>query len=283
MRRNYSEQVRRLIYEMELRNYSANSIRTYSELLSQIEKSLKIPLDKITTEQLKNHLHHRIKEDGVSVALVNQTISAWKILQVDVLKQEWEGVKIKRPRRVIKLPVVLSVEEVERLIAVTTNIKHRSLLMLAYSAGLRRQETQHIKPSAIDSARMVVHVVQGKGMKDRYTILSPKALETLRTYYRLTRPRVYLFEPNGRQGCIMSDQTLSSIVKDNAEKAGITKKISFHTLRHSFATHLLEKGVNLRLIQQFMGHASLKTTAGYLHLVNVDMTRVISPLDMMQV
>jgi integrase/recombinase XerD len=281
MRRNHSEQVRRLIYEMELRNYSANSIRTYSELLTQIEESLQIPLDKITTEQFKNHLHHRIKEDEVSVALVNQSISAWKILQVDVLKQQWETVKIKRPRRVIKLPVVLSVEEVERLIAATTNIKHRSLLMLAYSAGLRRQETQMIKPSAIDSARMVVHVVQGKGKKDRYTILSPKALETLRTYYRLARPRVYLFEPNGRQGCIMSDQTLNTIVKDNAVKAGITKKISFHTLRHSFATHLLEKGVNLRLIQQFMGHASLKTTAGYLHLVNVDMTKVISPLDLM--
>lgn len=281
MRRNHSEQVRRLIYEMELRNYSANSIRTYSELLTQIEQSLQVPLDKITIEQFKNHLHQRIKEDEVSVALVNQSISAWKILQVDVLKRDWESVQIRRPRGVKKLPVVLSVDEVERLIAATTNIKHRSLLMLAYSAGLRRQETQMIKPSAIDSARMVVHVVQGKGKKDRYTILSPKALETLRTYYRLARPRVYLFEPNGRQGCIMSDQTLNDIVKDNAAKAGITKKISFHTLRHSFATHLLEKGVNLRMIQQFMGHASLKTTAGYLHLVNVDMTRVISPLDLM--
>jgi site-specific recombinase XerD len=238
MRKNPSEHVRRLIYEMELRNYSANSIRTYSELLSQIEESLKIPLDKITTEQVKNHLHQRIKEDEVSVSLVNQSISAFKILQVDVLKRDWEPIKIRRPRGVKKLPVVLSVEEVEGLIAATLNMKHRSLLMLAYSSGLRRQETQLIKPSAIDSARMMVHVVQGKGKKDRYTILSPKALENLRTYYRSERPKVYLFEPSGKPGRFMADQTLNDIVKSSAVKAGITKRVSFHTLRHSFATHL---------------------------------------------
>jgi len=266
---------------MELRNYSGNSIRTYSELLSQIEESLKISLDKITTEQFKNYLHQRIKDDEVSVSLINQSISAYKVLQVDVLKREWESIKIKRPRRVAKLPVVLSIEEVEQLIASTTNIKHRTLLMLAYSSGLRRHETQMIKPSAIDSARMQVHVVQGKGKKDRFTILSPSALESLRTYYRLERPKMYLFEPNGKKGCVLADTTLNAIVKSSAEKAGITKKVSFHTLRHSFATHLLEQGVSLRLIQQFMGHASLRTTAGYLHLVNVDMTRVVSPLDMM--
>lgn len=149
MRKEHSEHVRRLIYEMELRNYSANTIRTYSELLSQIEKSLKIPLDKITTEQLKNHLHRRIKEDNVSVALVNQSISAWKILQDDVMKRDWEAVSIKRPRRVIKLPLVLSIEEVEQLIAATSNIKHRALLMLAYSSGLRRGEVQQIKPGPL--------------------------------------------------------------------------------------------------------------------------------------
>lgn len=281
MRKEHSEHVRRLIYEMELRNYSENTIRSYSELLSQIEESLKIPLDKVTTEQLKNYLHHRITKEEVSISLVNQSISAWKILQVDVMKREWETVQIKRPRRVIKLPVVMSVDEVERLIAATSNIKHRALLMLAYSSGLRRGEVQQIKPTAIDSSRMLVRVEQGKGKKDRYTILSPKALETLRIYFRLERPKMYLFEPNGKSGCFLADQTLNTIVKTSAEKAGITKRISFHTLRHSFATHLLEQGVNVRLLQQFMGHTSLKTTSGYLHLVNVDMAKVISPLDLM--
>ncbi len=282
MKKDHSELVMRLIYEMELRNYSENTIRTYSALLAQVEESLKISLDKVTTEQLKNHLHRRIKEDEVSIALINQSISAWKILQVDVMKREWESVKIKRPRRITKLPVVMSIEEVERLIAVTSNIKHRALLMLAYSTGVRRHEIQQMKPSAIDSSRMLVHVVQGKGKKDRYTILSPKALDNLRTYYRLERPKLYLFEPNGKPGCVLADQSLSTIVKTSAEKAGITKRVSFHTLRHSFATHLLEQGVNVRLLQQFMGHASLKTTSGYLHLVNVDMAKVISPLDLMR-
>jgi site-specific recombinase XerD len=120
MRTSHSDLVGRLIYEMELRNYSENTIRTYSDLLSKVEESLKIPLDKVTTEQLKNYLHYRIKKDEVSTSLVNQSISAWKILQVDVLKREWETVQIKRPRRVIKLPVVMSVDEVERLIAATS-------------------------------------------------------------------------------------------------------------------------------------------------------------------
>jgi site-specific recombinase XerD len=173
--------------------------------------------------------------------------------------------------------------EVERLIAVTNNIKHKALLMLAYSAGLRRQEVQLIKPAAIDSARMQVRVVQGKGRKDRYTILSSKTLDLLRIYYKYGKPAHFLFEAQGKKGQFLSETTLNSIVKHSAAKAGIKKKISFHTLRHCFATHLLEKGVNLRLIQQFMGHVSLRTTSVYLHLVNVNPSSVISPLDSMSV
>ncbi len=151
------------------------------------------------------------------------------------------------------------------------NIKHKAILMLTYSSGLRRQELQQIKPSAIDSSRMQVHVVQGKGKKDRYTLLSVKTLEILRLYYKYTRPAIFLFESRDKRGKPLADSTLNCIVKKNALKAGIKKQVSFHTLRHCFATHLLEKGVNLRLIQQFMGHTSLKTTSGYLHLVNIFM------------
>ena len=155
--------------------------------------------------------------------------------------------------------------------------------MLSYSSGIRREELQQIKPSAIDSSRMQVHVVQGKGNKDRYTLLSVKALETLRVYYKYTRPSNFLFESQYQKGKPLAGSTLNSIVKKNASKAGIKKQISFHTLRHCFATHLLEKGVNLRLIQQFMGHTSIKTTSGYLHLVNIDPSSIISPLDSMNV
>lgn len=275
--------IEQMVCEMQLRNYSEKTIRSYSASMSKVQFFFKLPIDKITTQQFKDFLHQRIMVDKISVSMINQGISAFKIMQVDVLKRDWQPIKIKRPRRVKKLPVVLSLSEVEKLIAVTKNIKHKAILMLAYSSGLRRQEVQLIKPSAIDSARMQIHVVQGKGKKDRYTILSAKTLDILRLYYKCERPSHFLFEAQGRKGQHLSDGTLNCIVKNSATKAGIKKQISFHTLRHCFATHLLEKGVNLRLIQQFMGHVSLKTTAGYLHLVNINPASVVSPLDSMNV
>lgn len=262
MKRQDSPLVELFIKEMELRNYSNRTIETYSEALFAIEKYCNKTINNIPTEEFKSFLHHRITVDEISVSLINQYISAYKILQVDILKREWEPIKIKRPRRTKKLPVVLSKDEVERLIAVTKNIKHKALLMLTYSAGLRLQELQNIKPSAIDSARMQVHVVQGKGKKDRYSLLSIKTLEILRFYYKLEKPSCFLFESQLKKGQKLSETSLGNIVKKSAKKAGIKKQVSFHTLRHCFATHLLENGVNLRLIQQLMGHVSLKTTAG---------------------
>ncbi|HLP38809.1 tyrosine-type recombinase/integrase, partial [Lacibacter sp.] len=267
--------------EMQLRNYSSKTVNSYSSLLSKIESFYHLPFDQISTQQLKDYVLQRISSEGISTSMINQYISAFKIMQVDVLKRNWEQIQIKRPRRVKRLPVVLSIDEVEKLIAATRNLKHRAIIMLAYSSGLRRQEIQQIKPSAIDSSRMQVHVVQGKGKKDRYTILSPKALEVLRLYYKYERPSCFLFEPQGKKGKQLADVTLNCIVKKLAAKAGIKKRISFHTLRHCFATHLLEKGVNLKLIQQLLGHVSIKTTSGYLHLANVNPASVISPLDSM--
>jgi integrase/recombinase XerD len=268
---------------MQLRNYSPRSIVTYSQLLGKIEEDLKIPIETISVQQLKDHLHQRIINEKISVSTINQSISAFKILQTDILGRDWAQFKIKRPRREKKLPVVLSLDEVERLIIVTQNLKHRALLALAYSAGLRRQEIQQIKPIDIDSARMQVHVVQGKGKKDRNSLLSVKALDLLRTYYKYQRPRTFLFESQGKKGVHLSDATLNGIVKQNAIKAGIKKKVSFHTLRHCFATHLLEKGVNIRLIQEFMGHVSIKTTSVYLHLANIQTASISSPLDSMDI
>ena len=283
MKDKKSQFIEQLIHEMQLRNYSSKTIHTYGELLSKVEKFYDLSLDNIRTEQFKSYLHGRITVEEISTSMINQYVSAFKILQVDVLKRDWEQIRIKRPRRVKKLPVVLSYDEVEKLITATPNINHRAILMLAYSSGLRSQELQLIKPSAIDSSRMQVHVVQGKGKKDRYTILSTKTLEILRLYYKYARPKNYLFEAQGKKGKPLSDKTLNCIVKKNAAKAGIKKQVSFHTLRHCFATHLLEKGVNLRLIQQLMGHTSLRTTSGYLHLVNINPSSVSSPLDSMKI
>jgi len=283
MKNNHSQFIEQVIQEMQLRNYSVRTINTYSTLLTKVGNFFQQSIDSITLEQFKSFLHYRIVHDSVSVSMVNQYISAFKILQSDVLCREWETIKIRRPRREKRLPVVMSQSEMERLISCTKNLKHKAMLMLAYSSGLRREELQKIKVSSIDSSRMQVHVVQGKGKKDRYTILSVKTLDILREHYRQSRPVNYLFESLFRPGHYLSDRSLEKIVKNSAEKAGITKQVSFHTLRHSFATHLLEQGVNLRLIQEMMGHTTLKTTAGYLHLVTLAPSKVSSPLDSMNI
>jgi site-specific recombinase XerD len=169
------------------------------------------------------------------------------------------------------------------MIALTANVKHRAILTIMYSAGLRRMELLQLKPADIDSERMLVKVKQGKGRKDRYTILSPKALDLLRIHYKFNKPKVYLFEPNGRPGRQVSVGTINNIVKQSVARAKITKNVSCHTLRHSFATHLLEKGVNLKLIQEFLGHTSIRTTSRYLHLTNFNPSNVHSPLEEMEI
>lgn len=195
----------------------------------------------------------------------------------DILKRKWNKLDIPHSRREIKLPVVLSREEVGRLILVTTNLKHRAVLMLTYSAGLRLHEVKSLKIRDIDSQRMMVRVVQAKGCKDRYTILSPVALEMLREYWKKYRPGVWLFETH--PGRAMADRTVQKVFKNSMAKAGIKKEAGIHSLRHSFATHLMEQGVSLPIIQQLLGHKSLRTTSGYLHVQQYSVHAVKSPLD----
>lgn len=273
---NFIDQITR---EMQVGNYSPRSIKNYTFVLSKIGNHFDIPLDQLSREHVKDYLQHRIVADKISPSTVNQVISAYRILQEDVLNKKWETIKIKRPRPNHKLPVIFSLEEVERLISGTLNLKHKALLAFAYSTGIRREEAQMIKPESVDSSRMQVHVVSGKGRKDRYTILSKKTLELLRTYYKAARPSVYLFETSQKEGMYLSASSLTNIVKDAAKRAGIKKSVSFHTLRHSFATHLLEKGVNIKLIQKLLGHSSIKTTMIYLHIANVEPGSIASPLD----
>ncbi len=272
-----------MIREMQIRNYSEKTIQSYVTSISKLTTFFNLPVEEISVDQFKDFLHHRITIDDVSVSLVNQSISAFKIIQQDILKRDWESIKIKRPRRERKLPVVLSVGEVAAMINATKNLKHRTMIMLAYSTGMRRSEVKLIKPEHIDSERMQVLVVHGKGKKDRFTILSPKALELLRFYYQLYKPSSFLFEPSGKTKTHLSDGTLNRIVKLAANRAGIKKNVSFHTLRHSFATHMLENGINIRIIQQFLGHTSIRTTSLYLHIARIDPAMVRSPLDDMDI
>lgn len=268
---------------MQYRNYSPRTIELYLSSMAKLQNFYKLSPDKISVQQLKDFLHHRITHDKVSTPTINQTISAFKILQKDVLGHDWEQIKIKRPRREYKLPIVLSTDEVAMIIKETINIKHKALIATAYSTGMRREEVRSMKVSDIDSKRMLVNVVQGKGKKDRCTQLSIKALQLLRKYYEAEKPINFLFENSYKKGVQLSNSTLGNIVKKAAKRAGIKKKVSFHTLRHCFATHMLEKGINIRVIQNFMGHTSIKTTSVYLHIANIDLGSIVSPLDDMDI
>lgn len=238
--------------------------------------------DTISSEELKEYLYHAKNHLRLSNSFINQTISAVKILHQDVLGLKWDdSIKIKRPRKEYKLPDILSREEVLRMIAVTSNYKHKALIALLYSSGIRRDELLHLQLKDIDSKRMVIRVTLAKGNKSRDALLAVNSLTLLRQYYRFSFPKPvkYVFEAGGRPGEPYSASSVSKIIKRAALKAGIKKKVHPHSLRHAFATHMLEQGSNLKLIQKLLGHASLSSTMVYLHLSAIDPS-VKSPFDL---
>lgn len=198
-------------------------------------------------------------------------------MHVGVLQLEWKPLKLIRPRREKRLPVILSRDEIRQLLSVTVNLKHKAILTLAYSAGLRRSEVLDLRIQDIDSARMQVLVRSGKGKKDRYTILSKSALKVLRDYYNAYRPGYWLFEGFSRKR--YSGTSLANILKKAGTKAGIKKHIYFHCLRHSFATHLLEQDVSIQIIQRLLGHSNASTTCVYLHVQQYSIDKIKSPMD----
>jgi site-specific recombinase XerD len=232
----------------------------------------------LSIDQVKTYLHYCITDRQEATSTLNQIISAVRILFEDVLHRVWEPLKLKRPRRDKKLPVVFSKQELAIIFKTIKNEKHKAILITAYSSGLRLNEVRLLKPVDIDSDRMQLCVRSGKGKKDRHTLLSIKTLEVLRSYYRRFRPNTYLFEGQ-TVGTPISERTIQHIFYNVVEKAGIKKAVSFHSLRHSFATHLLEQGTNIRMIQQLLGHSSLRTTSIYLHLSCFDPKQVNSPFD----
>jgi integrase/recombinase XerD len=262
---------------MQTRNYSHKSIESYVHMLHSLEEYYKISVDEISISQVKDFLQYVIETKKVSVSYINQIISAVKILHHDVLGNEWEKIRIKRPRRVKNLPVVLSKEEVKSLIETTRNLKHRAILAVIYSAGLRLSELISLKPSDIDSERKQIRIL-GKGNKYRYTLLSENTLDMLRIYWRAYRPTKYLFEGQ-KKGQPVSQSTIQQVFKNACRKCGINKQASVHSLRHSFATHLLENGTNLKIIQALLGHSSLRTTSIYLHVTKFDPASIKSPFD----
>lgn len=267
-----------MLREMHLRHYSPRTVRHYIDALIHISKYYNQSPSDLTTDQIKDYLHYLIEEKDASRSTVHQLISAIKLLWEGVLGRTWEDLQIKRPRSSKELPVVLSKEEVCKLLSMPRNLKHRTCLSLSYSAGLRISELSHLKPEDIDRSRMQIRVYHGKGTKTRYVPLSKKILTLLDEYVQRYPTGRYLFE-GMKKGQPIGTTTLGVIFRKALKQSGIKKKATFHTLRHSYATHLLEQGVNLKIIQQLLGHTSLRTTSIYFHVQDVGKLQIKSPFD----
>ncbi len=234
-------------------------------------------LENITTTQINLYITYLIKSKNISISQQNQRINAIKFYYEKVLGREKQYYELHRPKKEHKLPKVLSKNEVKRIFDVTINLKHKCILMLIYSAGLRRSELLNLTLTNIDSKRMVITINGAKGKKDRISLLSDNLLQLLRQYYKEYRPKKYLFE--GQNGGKYSPTSVANILKKAAQKAGIRKNVTPHMLRHSFATHLLEQGTDLRYIQELLGHENSKTTEIYTHVSKKAIDKIINPID----
>ena len=265
------------LQKLELKHYSMNTARIYISMFERfINAHNESDLLSINEEQIRLYLQGLVQEQR-SDSYINQMINSIKFYYEVVKEMPNRFYSIERPRKKESLPKVISAEEVQMIINNTNNIKHRCIVSLLYSAGLRRGELLNLKMDDIDSKRMVINVKNGKGGKDRITILSSGVLEDLRKYYKTWSPKIYLFE--GEMGEKYGATSVLRIIQKAAKAAGIKKSISPHVLRHSFATHLLESGTDLRYIQVLLGHSSTKTTEIYTQVATNNIRSIISPID----
>ncbi|TFH26788.1 MAG: integrase [Bacteroidia bacterium] len=260
------------------KRYSPNTIKTYvSYIKSFAEEFQDSSLESVSTQQINNYILNLIRMKGISASQQNQRISAIKFYYEQVLGRKKAYYQLSRPKKEKKLPHILTIDEVEHLLKCCRNLKHKCILMTLYSAGLRRSELINLKINDIDSKRMLIRISHSKGNKDRYTLLSEKLVKLLRDYYKIYQPKYWLFE--GQRGGQYSATSIENVFRKAMKQARITKYATPHTLRHSFATHLLEQGINLRYIQEILGHSSLKTTEIYTHVSSKQLTKIQNPLD----
>jgi len=275
---NYKVAPEDFVLKIKELRYSESTLKTYKNALEDfLNFHHQIALEQLHDGHIQSFLRHLVMERKVSTSYQNQAINAVKFYFEKVLGGKRTTYNIDRPKKVKSLPVVLSEEEIVRIFKNVENLKHRAILMVIYSAGLRISECINLKIKDIDSNRMQIRIEQAKGKKDRYTLLSTKTLTFLRTYFKAYRPKVYLFE--GQFGDQYSARSIQTIFQETVKKAGITKRVTVHSLRHSFATHLLENGTNLRYIQSLLGHSSSKTTEVYTHITTKGFDQLKSPMD----
>lgn len=262
---------------MELRGLSPQTLRLYLSHLRLLEKYFNKPATEVSPDELKHYLYYRIKS-GISYSNINISCNAFKLFFNKVLNLNWSDDVIVRPKRPKKLPYVLTQTEILAIIAQVTNLKHKAILLTTYSSGLRISETLSLRVSDINSENMLIRINAGKGSKDRLTVLSAENLKLLRRYWKLYRPTNLLFS-GPIEGKPLATRNIQYVFQIAKQKAGITKPGSVHTLRHSFATHLLENRTDLRTLQMLMGHSDISTTSNYIHLSTAHISSVRSPLD----
>jgi len=271
-----------VLEELQRRNYSEATRRVYLFTIRDFARYFHRSPDELGPEHIRKYQAYLFTERKLAAHTVAQRTAALRFLFVKTLKRPYMLEHIPFPKRPLRLPTVLSQEEVTRLIEAAPNLLYRTILMALYSTGMRRTELVNLKASDIDKELMLVHIREGKGKRDRNVPLSSKLLEALREYWRWMRPRTYLFPGVGggrRVDAPATGKIVWHACRVSAERAGIAKNVHPHTLRHSFATHLLEAGADLATIQKLLGHADIRETAIYLHLSRRHLTAVANPLD----
>ncbi len=273
------------LHAMRYEKMSLNTIRTYHSYLMKFinhfpDKTIE-DINNFSSVEINAYQIWLSQNSFDSANMINQSVSAIKFYYNYLLSRKVESEKILRTRTKKKHPLILSSDEIGRLISAKKNIKHRMVLLFLYSTGVRNYEARNMKISDILTDRKLVFVRGGKGNKDRHTIISDKALDLLKIYLESVKPKEYLFE--GQYGGMYSDSSIRRILEDALIKAGINKKVHVHTLRHSFATHLLDQGVDLRYIQELLGHSSSRTTEIYTHVTTRDFSKIKSPGDYLKI
>lgn len=268
----------RFINDLQLRNLAPATQRNYIHYVAEFAQYFGHSPEQLDCEAIHQYLLYLLNERKLSAESVNQCVSALKFLYLTTLEMPWTDEYFPRVKRPSKLPVVLSHEELLLFFDHIPGLKNRAALMTCYGAGLRVSEAVALKIADIDSKRMLLRVEQGKGRKDRYAMLSPRLLDVLRRYWRAFRPTHYLF-PSWKPDRHMSAASLQIACREAAAHSGLRKKVTVHTLRHSFATHLLENGTDIRIIQVLLGHSQIDTTARYTRVSPQVVAATVSPLD----